>query len=543
MQVNTQRNDAFDRDCAGMDAVNADNLRVLLWDNQNTEYGRRYHFADIQNADEYRARVPIITYDDVQQDVERMFAGEENVLTAYPIRQYILTSGTSGQSKRIPLSEEALERYGNIKDRINCDVMGLYGSGLRLQIVTYRTDPAQPPEKEVLFSVANERNLYRNGWLDPEQYVGGKTLYFQKDMTRFFYPKLWAAFAEEKIVTIESPFLYDHLLLFRFLEEHWQQIVEDMRQKRISMPEGLPRAVQEYLLALPVDEARLDHVERECRKGGEGIARRLWPSLRAICGIRGSIWSAEDTLLEYYTRGVGRHFFCFVSSECFMGIPIKMDEAVYALMPRSAFYEFLPYDSDESDTRTLLPHELEVGRDYEIVLSNFSGLYRYRTYDVVRMEGWYGQSPLVSFRLRRNLALNLAGEKFDSFTLQHAGTLLSRELDLSECSFALEEKTVPGRYLCFAETDRPVTDELLRRGDEALERVLTQLSGDYADLRNLQCIAPPKMIFVRPGAHLAVKHAQGGHAEQNKPLQILRSDAQLSEMKSHILHKTQGEDA
>ena len=540
MKIRTDRGDPFDLDCARADEINRENLRRILAENADTEYGRFHGFSQIQDERSYRTRVPLIEYEDVRERIERTYRGESGLLTAYPIRQYIRTSGTSGRRKLIPLSEEALRRYGNIKDRINRETMGIVRSGKRLQLVTYRTDPELPPEPETLFSIANERNLYQNGWLDPEEFVGGRCMYFQPEMTSFFYPKLWAALLEPDVETVESPFLYDHLLFFRYLEENWRQLLTDIRTGRISAPEGIPEQVRDYLLALPWKEARLEQVEAQCALGFSGIARRLWPGLRAICGIRGSVYSAEDAALERYTSGVPRHFFCFVSSECFMGIPLRMDEAVYALMPGSAFYEFLPYEGGDRSDETLLPHELEIGKDYEIILTNFSGLYRYHSYDVVRVEEFYGQSPMVSFRLRKNLALNLCGEKFDSLTLQHAGALLSRKLGLRECSFALDTDSVPGRYLCFAETERTPGRNAREDAERMLEEILCGLNSEYEDLRKLRCVEAPSLRFVEPGAHLRVKELSGTAAEQNKPLQILQAQKQVDAMLTMVIPEKGG---
>ena len=532
MRIRTDRGDPFDLDCARADEINRENLRRILADNADTEYGRTWGFSQIRDEQSYRTRVPIIRYEDVCDQIDRTYHGESGLLTAYPIRHYIRTSGTSGQRKLIPLSEEALRRYGNIKDRINRQTMHIVRTGKRLQLVTYRTDPEGPPERETLFSIANERNLYQNGWLDPEEYVGGRRMYFQPEMTSFFYPKLWAALLEPDVETIESPFLYDHLLFFRYLEKNWRQLLADIRTGHISAPEGIPEDVRAYLLALPRDEARLERVQAQCERGFDGIALRLWPGLRAVCGIRGSVYSAEDAALERYTSGVSRHYFCLVSSECFMGIPLRMDEAVYALMPRSAYFEFMPCEGGASDGETLLPHELEVGRDYEIILTNFSGLYRYHTYDVVRVEDFYGRSPMVSFRMRKNLALNLCGEKFDSLTLQHAGTLLCQRLGFRECSFALDTGSVPGRYLCFAETEGDTGCDAHGRAEGMLERVLCELNHEYEDLRKLRCLEASCLCFVTPGAHLRVKQMSGLSDEQNKPLQILREKKQLDAMRA-----------
>ena len=535
MEINRLRNDPFDIDCEHAADRNEVNLLKILKDNAETEFGRKHGFGRITGVSEYRKAVPLLNYEDFEQEILRMANGEKNVLTSYPICQFIHTSGTSGQKKLIPLSEESLRRYGNIKDRINRQTMDLRPEGKRLQLVTYRTDPRKPPEKETLFSIANERNLYRNGWLNTEEYVGGYGLYFQPGMSSFYYPKWWAGILEPHVQTLESPFLYDHLLFFRYLEDHWEQILDDMRSRRISAPEGIPEEVQEMLLALPADPGRIDAVERECRKGFRGIAKRIWPELRIVCGIRGSEYSAEDKALNYYVEDVPRHYFCFVSSECFIGIPLRMDEAQYVIMPQSAFFEFLPYGGDEEGTETLLPSEAEVGKDYEIILTTFSGLYRYHSYDVVRVEDFYGQSPVVSFRLRKNLALNLCGEKYDFSALQHAGSLLCRELGLRECSFALDVSTIPGRYLCFAEAEEAPAGPEREKAASALERILTELNGEYADLRLLHCIGEPEVLFVKRGAHLEVKRRSGASAEQNKPLQVLTSAKTVRIMMEYIV--------
>lgn len=63
---------------------------------------------------------------------------------------------------------------------------------------------------------------------------------------------------------------------------------------------------------------------------------------------------------------------------------------------------------------------MRIGALYEPVLTTFSGLYRYRTGDVVRVTGFLGESPIVEFVLRRNLFLNVAGEKMSVFQAERA---------------------------------------------------------------------------------------------------------------------------
>ena len=80
-------------------------LLRIIEDNADTEYGRRYGFSSIRSIEEYRRRVPVITYDDIADELERMLQGEQNILTAYPFRHINQTSGTVGKLKPVPMTD------------------------------------------------------------------------------------------------------------------------------------------------------------------------------------------------------------------------------------------------------------------------------------------------------------------------------------------------------------------------------------------------------------------------------------------------------
>ncbi|MCD8241169.1 MAG: GH3 auxin-responsive promoter family protein, partial [Lachnospiraceae bacterium] len=84
--------------------ISLENLRKLMKDNQNTEYGRAHHFSEVETAEDYRRLVPVTDYSDYADYVERMRAGEQNLLTVYPLQHFVTTSGSAGKQKWIPLS-------------------------------------------------------------------------------------------------------------------------------------------------------------------------------------------------------------------------------------------------------------------------------------------------------------------------------------------------------------------------------------------------------------------------------------------------------
>jgi phenylacetate-coenzyme A ligase PaaK-like adenylate-forming protein len=87
-------------------SINQELLQRLLRDNQDTEYGRKYHFSDIKSIDDYRKNVPMTTYEDYEGYINRMTEnGERSLLTNYPIAYYASASGTSGSPKKIPVTD------------------------------------------------------------------------------------------------------------------------------------------------------------------------------------------------------------------------------------------------------------------------------------------------------------------------------------------------------------------------------------------------------------------------------------------------------
>ena len=101
--------------------------KQLLEDNKETEYGKKYHFSDIHDENEYRKNVPLTTYDDYADDILRMTENDEkNILTTYPVVFYASTSGTSGAPKKIPVTDKGLEIFRKYSSSIMLSVISAY---------------------------------------------------------------------------------------------------------------------------------------------------------------------------------------------------------------------------------------------------------------------------------------------------------------------------------------------------------------------------------------------------------------------------------
>ncbi|MBO4359422.1 MAG: GH3 auxin-responsive promoter family protein [Eubacteriaceae bacterium] len=87
-------------------------LRKILRAGENCEYGRKYGFRDIRTVEEFRAKVPLTTFEDYRPYVDRMInENTEDLLTSYPLIGYSQTSGTTGVPKFIPLTQNIARLY------------------------------------------------------------------------------------------------------------------------------------------------------------------------------------------------------------------------------------------------------------------------------------------------------------------------------------------------------------------------------------------------------------------------------------------------
>ena len=64
-------------------------------------------------------------------------------------------------------------------------------------------------------------------------------------------------------------------------------------------------------------------------------------------------------------------------------VTTKMNEPRFVLLADSCFFEFLPADAEDGDNNTLTIDQLEEGKDYEVIITNQCGFYRYKIKDVI----------------------------------------------------------------------------------------------------------------------------------------------------------------
>ena len=505
----------FDQSTESAAKVNTQLLMTLINDSKDTEYGKKYGFSDIHDADAYREKVPLTTYSDYEGYIDRMTHGNEaNLITSYPIVYYAETSGTAGKSKYIPVSDRGLEVFRKYSGGLMSSVLSEFHKTTHLQdmpdgfrfVILSMSKHSLPngiPHGSISASSVSNDNLKVMQFFmttPPE-------VMFCEENANLKYLHAFFALSERKVSIITGSYIPIILDTVNYIRDNWQMLTNDIRSGTLSNNVTIPDDLREKLSAkISPDPERADELEREFTKGfDDTILKRIWPSLSGIAAIWGGNFSSYARKLQKYSgMTIPYYTTSYVSSEGVFAAARHPYDQYYIMIPGSCFYEFIPVSSPDDDgTKTVLIDGVQEGRDYELVITNQSGLYRYRTGDVIRVIGFYNESPMIVFKYRKKAVMSITGEKFTEDDLASAVREFERKTGISVVDFCMypDRSTEPGRYVIIMEPDEEVPQSHMNELADIMEQVLIHASDDYSHYVSnggSRSIGKPRLIFLQP---------------------------------------------
>ncbi|XP_032358619.1 GH3 domain-containing protein isoform X1 [Etheostoma spectabile] len=407
----------LEADTLNVKRVQEETLLKRLHKHANTCYGKQYDFNSIQDSDGFRACHPITTYEHYRELISRIAAGEEKVIIAEKPLILAMTSGTSGASAMLLSTRDTNSEFFLQGVTVCLDAMGgafpatdsLQRTTKFFYSPTFRQSEAGIPIGPNSSTPASSRHML-NLYTTPAPAFEVPS---EKDT---LYLHLLFALKDPSVGTLESNFASTVFYAFSALQDRWQELVEDIERGKVSSALALEPKVRRRLEALmKPDPERAAQLRAHFQDGFRGIARRLWPHLHLVLAVdSGSNQIYGEMLRENYCQGVPFYSPFYAATEGLIGVNLWPQEPNrhYMLCPRSMFCEFLPESSLEEETpRTLLMEEVKKGHNYELVITNASGLFRYRIGDIVKVVGFHNQCPIVEFQYRRGQMLSVRGEK------------------------------------------------------------------------------------------------------------------------------------
>ncbi|XP_037319635.2 GH3 domain-containing protein [Pungitius pungitius] len=503
----------LEADTLDVKRVQEQTLLMRLRKTADTSYGRQYDFNSIKDSAGYRARHPITTYEHYRELIGRIAAGEENVIIPGKPLILAMTSGTSGPSAMLLSTKDTNTEFFLQGVAVCLEAMGrafpatdsLQRTTKFFYSPTFRQSEAGIPIGPNSSTPASSRHML-NLYTTP---AAAFEVPSEKDT---LYLHLLFALKDPSVGTLESNFASTVFYAFSALQDRWQELVEDIEQGKVSSALALEAKVRSRLEALmKPDPDRAAQLRAHFQEGFRGIAKRLWPHLHLVLAVdSGSNQIYGEMLRENYCHGVPFYSPFYAATEGLIGVNLWPQEPHrrYMLCPRSMFCEFLPERSLEEETPPTLPmEEVKEGESYELVITNASGLFRYRLGDIVKVVGFHNQCPIVEFQYRRGQMLSVRGEKVsEALFLNALKRAVAQWAGAQLVDYCCAESGIMGdsiggsdpHYQVFIELKgvRNLTEEQRYKLDVCLQ----QDSAVYKSFRVKGSIGPMRVQLVAEGA-------------------------------------------
>ncbi|KAF8364629.1 hypothetical protein HHK36_033398 [Tetracentron sinense] len=505
------------------DPVQENVLAEILRRNADTEYLQRFQLCGATDRDTFKSKIPVITYEDLQPEIQRIANGDRSaILSAHPISEFLTSSGTSAGERNSCLRFRKSWIVVSFSIVFSClYVPGLdKGKGLYFLFVKSETKtPGGLLARPVLTSYYKSEHFKTRPYDPYMVYTSPNESILCSDSFQSMYTQmLCGLYLHNEVLRVGAVFASGLLRAIRFLQLNWEQLVQDISTGTLN-PKITDPSVRECISHLHQPNPELaEFITKECSGGNwEGIISRIWPNTKYLDVIVTGAMAQYIPTLDYYSGGLPLACTMYASSECYFGINLnpmcKPSDVSYTIMPNMAYFEFLPHEPSSSGfTRDSPPClvdlvDLEIGKEYELVITTYAGLCRYRVGDILRVSGFHNSAPQFNFVRRKNVLLSIDSDKTDEAELQkavdNASQLLSEfNTSVVEYTSYADTKTIPGHYVIYWEllvkdpANSP-SQEVLNQCCHAMEESLNSVyrQGRVAD----NSIGPLEIRVVKSG--------------------------------------------
>ncbi|KAL2247567.1 indole-3-acetic acid-amido synthetase GH3.6 [Sesamum indicum] len=509
-------------------------LAEILSRNADVEYLKRHGLTGQVDRHTFKKIMPVVTYEDILPDINRIANGDMSpILCSRPISEFLTSSGTSGgERKMMPTIEEELGRrsllYSLLMPVMSQFVPGLdKGKGMYFLFIKCETKtPGGLLARPVLTSYYKSSH-FKDRPFDPyTNYTSPNETILCPDSYQSMYSQMLCGLCQNKeVLRVGAVFASGFIRAIRFLEKHWTLLCHDIRTGTLNSLITDPSVRDAVSRILKPEPKLADFVESECSKESwQGIITRLWPNTKYIDVIVTGTMSQYIPTLDYYSNGLPLVCTMYASSECYFGVNLnplrKPSDVAYTLIPTMAYFEFLPVYRNNSITHSIaIPRSLnekeqqelvdlvdvKLGQEYELVVTTYAGLYRYRVGDVLRVAGFKNNAPQFNFVCRKNVVLSIDTDKTDEVQLQNAvknavSHLMPFDARLTEYTSYADTTTIPGHYVLYWELIQsgtiPIPPSVF---EDCCLTIEESLDTVYRQNRVFEAIGPLEIKIVEAG--------------------------------------------
>ena len=324
------------------EAMQAEVLDYLVARGKNTEYGRNHLFGTIKGYEDFAQNIPVNTYEELKEDIDRMRHGESNVLWPGQVKWYAKSSGTTNdKSKFIPVSADGLKQ---IHYQGGKDVVAFY----------LENNPAS--------RVLDGKALILGGSHSPNYNLTDSLV---GDLSAILIENINPLANLIRVPKKQTALLSD-------FEVKRDRIAHETLRSNVTNLSGVPS----WMLSVLV---------RVMELSGKQHLEEVWPNIEVFFHGGIAFTPYREQYKKLITKSSMHYMETYNASEGFFGIQNDLsDPAMLLMLDYGVFYEFIPMDEYGSDNPTVVPLAgVEVGKNFAMVISTSCGLWRYVIGDTV----------------------------------------------------------------------------------------------------------------------------------------------------------------
>lgn len=428
----------------------------LIKEAAKTEWGLKFGYNTIRTPEDFRNRVPVSDYEAFKPYIDRMQAGEQNLLWPSEIKWFAKSSGTtSDKSKYIPVSKQAIE---------TCHFKG----GKDLLAIYCNNNPGTRLFEGKILGMTGTHNMDDKNAIS---YTGDVSAVLLENLPGWVSSRR----TPERSVA---------------LMKEWESKIEKMAQTTINENVTNITGVPSWTLLL---------LKRILEITGKENVSEVWPNLELF--VHGGV--NFDPYRDQYERiapPLMNYLEAYNASEGFFAVQDRTDgNDMLLMLDHGIYYEFIPLDElDNENPRALSLHEVKTGEVYALVISTNAGLWRYLIGDTIRFTNLSPYRIVIMGRTKN--FINAVGEEL---MIDNAEKAISVACELTGA--VLNEFTAAPVY--FNEKENAAHEWLvefekqpddLDHFTDLLDEELKKLNSDYEAKRYHDMVLRKPIIRILP---------------------------------------------
>lgn len=354
-------------------------LALALSTNKDTDIGHYYHFEELKTIEDFRNRVPVYTHHDYDFLVNLCTeVGEKDLLTSSPVREYAYDFDESDTQRTVPVSDQMCTRMGEtfismIRGETTFLMMESMADMKQLNDGTFNDSSLGIRVRSALRDYAMRFKGFDAVFTSPV------SLIFPAEPVQEDYLNLLFALRDPDVTQIYASNTLIVQYYIEILLSRGEDLCRDIEEGTICVSDDKSnRLYRELSAMLTPDPVRAQQIRTALANNKkDGLLQTIWPQMKRILAADGGKYRFYTDKIKRYAGDMKTDMDELITPFGLIGEKNSGEEA-YKLNTEKNFYEFISYDTSETNRLKLLT-EVESGKVYELLVTNGDGIYRMHT--------------------------------------------------------------------------------------------------------------------------------------------------------------------